>query len=73
MQGFVQLAHFHVPVPASAIDPVSPLESAEHGVDDQSGMIPVRYAIISRRSRERAGLRYQRRGSSDSANMCYRF
>jgi len=32
-------------------------------------LIKVDYVIISRRSRERAGLRYQRRGVDDDANV----
>jgi hypothetical protein len=32
-------------------------------------LIEVEYAIISRRSRERAGLRYQRRGIDDDAHV----
>ncbi|KAJ3920013.1 SacI homology domain-containing protein [Lentinula edodes] len=53
MQGYYQSASFHVP---------DPQESSGEG-------LPVDYAIVSRRSRDRAGLRYQRRGIDDDANV----
>ncbi|EJD05667.1 uncharacterized protein FOMMEDRAFT_139037 [Fomitiporia mediterranea MF3/22] len=55
MQGFYQIASFHI-----AREP----ESSETG---ESALI--NYIIISRRSRDRAGLRYQRRGVDDDANV----
>ena len=36
---------------------------------DGSNLIQVDYAVVSRRSRNRAGLRYQRRGVDDDANV----
>ncbi|KAG5645592.1 hypothetical protein DXG03_005730 [Asterophora parasitica] len=53
MQGYYQVAHFVIPP-----DPVT------HDED-----VLVDYVIISRRSRYRAGLRYQRRGIDDDANV----
>ncbi|KAL5511494.1 hypothetical protein ACEPAH_4711 [Sanghuangporus vaninii] len=55
MQGFYQISSFGVPR-----EPES-LESGDSAVVD--------YIVISRRSRERAGLRYQRRGVDDDANV----
>jgi hypothetical protein len=55
MQGYVQTAAFHVPREPEAS------EEGEAAVVD--------YMLVSRRSRERAGLRYQRRGIDDSANV----
>ncbi|KAH0583578.1 hypothetical protein H2248_009201 [Termitomyces sp. 'cryptogamus'] len=53
MQGYYQVARFVIPP-----DPVT------HDED-----VLVDYVIISRRSRYRAGLRYQRRGIDDDANV----
>ncbi|PAV23487.1 hypothetical protein PNOK_0055500 [Pyrrhoderma noxium] len=55
MQGFFQIANFYIPR-----EPVSS-ESGESA--------PVDYIVVSRRSRDRAGLRYQRRGIDDDANV----
>ncbi|RPD66400.1 hypothetical protein L226DRAFT_530498 [Lentinus tigrinus ALCF2SS1-7] len=55
MQGFFQTSSFHI-----AREPVA----AEEG-----DSVLVEYIIISRRSRDRAGLRYQRRGIDDDANV----
>ncbi len=52
MQGFFQIATFHIPrIP----------EAGEMG-----DAALVDYIVISRRSRDRAGLRYQRRGVDDA-------
>jgi hypothetical protein len=53
MQGYFQVAQFNIPP-----DP------ATH--DEES---LVEYTIVSRRSRYRAGLRYQRRGVDGDANV----
>jgi SacI homology domain len=53
MQGYFQVARFNIPP-----DPIT------HDED-----ISVEYTIVSRRSRYRAGLRYQRRGIDDDANV----
>jgi hypothetical protein len=53
MQGYCQTAHFIIPP-----DPLT------HDED-----MLVEYAIISRRSKHRAGLRYQRRGIDEDANV----
>jgi hypothetical protein len=48
--------------------PVTPIVNTVLGKSTQPA-IEVEYAIISRRSRERAGLRYQRRGIDDDAHV----
>ncbi|KAH8117164.1 SacI homology domain-containing protein [Phellopilus nigrolimitatus] len=55
MQGFYQVASFHVP--------------REPEVSETGDDAVVDYIIVSRRSRDRAGLRYQRRGIDDDANV----
>ena len=55
MQGFFQVAAFSIPQ-----DP-EPVESGDS--------IHVDYIIMSRRSRDRAGLRFQRRGVDDEAHV----
>ena len=55
MQGFFQVASFIIP-----LDP----ELSEAGDTAR-----VEYIIMSRRSRDRAGLRYQRRGVDDEAHV----
>ncbi|KII89160.1 hypothetical protein PLICRDRAFT_40794 [Plicaturopsis crispa FD-325 SS-3] len=55
MQGYYQIASFHIPR-----EPVAQEEGDSAAVD---------YVIVSRRSRERAGLRYQRRGVDDDAHV----
>lgn len=54
VQGFFQVASFPIP-----LDP----ELSE------AGDTRVEYIIMSRRSRDRAGLRYQRRGVDDEAHV----
>ncbi|KAG9017184.1 hypothetical protein FRB90_001450 [Tulasnella sp. 427] len=62
MQGYFQISTFHVADPDerahSLNEPPTPPKE-----------IAVQYAIISRRSKERAGLRYQRRGIDDDAKV----
>ena len=53
MQGYCQVTQFNIPADPIAID------------EDSS----VDYIIISRRSRHRPGLRYQRRGIDDAAHV----
>jgi hypothetical protein len=53
MQGFCQVTHFSIP------------ETDGTETDD----VPVRYILISRRSRNRPGLRYQRRGIDEEAHV----
>ena len=53
MQGYFQIASFNVP----------PM----NGEPDE--LVPVDYIVISRRSRDRAGLRYQRRGVGEEGNV----
>lgn len=58
MQGWVQSASFNVPVPPNPLEPNVSL-----------GSVPVDIGVISRRSRDRAGLRYQRRGIDDQGHV----
>jgi len=53
MQGYCQVTQFSIPA-----DPIA--------IDEDSA---VDYIIISRRSRHRPGLRYQRRGIDDAAHV----
>ncbi|OSD08576.1 hypothetical protein PYCCODRAFT_1429632 [Trametes coccinea BRFM310] len=55
MQGFFQISTFSIPR-----EPVA---------EEEGDSVAVEYIIISRRSRDRAGLRYQRRGIDDDANV----
>ncbi|KAI0780655.1 SacI homology domain-containing protein [Trametes elegans] len=55
MQGFYQVSSFNIPR-----EPVA---------SEEGNSVIVDYVIISRRSRDRAGLRYQRRGIDDDANV----
>lgn len=55
MQGFFQIARFGIPREPEVT------EEGEAAVAD--------YILVSRRSRDRAGLRYQRRGIDDDANV----
>jgi hypothetical protein len=55
MQGYFQTASFHIPR--------EPEESEE------GNAAVVDYVLVSRRSRDRAGLRYQRRGLDDDAHV----
>lgn len=58
MQGWVQSASFTVPIPPNPLEPTVDL-----------GSVPVDINVISRRSRDRAGLRYQRRGIDDQGHV----
>ncbi|ORY31290.1 SacI homology domain-domain-containing protein [Naematelia encephala] len=58
MQGWVQSSSFSIPIPPNPLDPATPL-----------GAVPVDLVVISRRSRDRAGLRYQRRGIDDEGHV----
>lgn len=55
MQGYYQATNF-----------VVPLEPSDPEAEDVAS---VQYILISRRSRYRAGLRYQRRGIDDAAHV----
>ncbi|GJE90764.1 SacI homology domain-containing protein [Phanerochaete sordida] len=55
MQGYFQIAHFPIP--------------REPEASEEGDVAVVDYVLISRRSRDRAGLRYQRRGIDDDANV----
>jgi hypothetical protein len=55
MQGYYQISSFEVPHDAD--------------LGDEMGHSVVDYVIVSRRSRDRAGLRYQRRGIDDDAHV----
>ncbi|ODN90157.1 inositol polyphosphate-5-phosphatase F [Cryptococcus wingfieldii CBS 7118] len=58
MQGWVQSSTFTIPIPPSPLDPTA-----------QTSGVPVDIAVISRRSKDRAGLRYQRRGIDDNGHV----
>lgn len=58
MQGWVQSSSFSIPVPPNPLNPNVSL-----------GDVPVDLVVISRRSRDRAGLRYQRRGIDDEGHV----
>ncbi|WWD20805.1 hypothetical protein CI109_105282 [Kwoniella shandongensis] len=58
MQGWVQSTSFRIPIPPNPLDPNVSL-----------GSVPVDLIVVSRRSRERAGLRYQRRGIDDDGHV----
>ena len=53
MQGYYQIASFHVPPINGELDELASVD----------------YVIISRRSRDRAGLRYQRRGVGEEGTV----
>ena len=55
MQGFFQVSAFPI--------------TREPVMAEEGDSVLVEYIIISRRSRDRAGLRYQRRGIDDDANV----
>lgn len=55
MQGYYQIASFPIP--------------REPEVMEEGDAASVDYIIISRRSKDRAGLRYQRRGVDDEAHV----
>lgn len=55
MQGFFQVSTFRI-----LREPVA---------SEEGDSVVVEYNVISRRSRDRAGLRYQRRGIDDDANV----
>ncbi|KAL7420820.1 hypothetical protein Q5752_004773 [Cryptotrichosporon argae] len=57
-QGWCQSASFSVPVPPNPLTPGVSL-----------GAVPVDLVVISRRSKDRAGLRYQRRGIDDEGHV----
>ncbi|WRT70821.1 uncharacterized protein IL334_007820 [Kwoniella shivajii] len=58
MQGWVQSSSFAIPIPPNPLEPATSL-----------GTVPVDLVVISRRSRDRAGLRYQRRGIDDEGHV----
>lgn len=62
MQGYVQTAV--LPLPVGELD----FEVDENGEEVIGDHVNAEYVIISRRSRYRAGLRYQRRGIDEEAN-----
>lgn len=58
MQGWVQSATFSIPIPPNPLQP-----------DVSLGAVPVDLVVVSRRSKDRAGLRYQRRGIDDNGHV----
>lgn len=61
MQGYYQIATFRIPASSVAIDGADNDEKIIENGDPSKDLV-VDYVIVSRRSRDRAGLRYQRRG-----------
>ncbi|KAG8835535.1 hypothetical protein FRC17_002764 [Serendipita sp. 399] len=70
LQGYFQSAQFHIPVGEDVLTPTpqQPGQTSEPTATS-SPSVKVEYIIISRRSRERAGLRYQRRGIDDKSHV----
>ena len=58
MQGWFQSSTFSIPVPPNPLDPTATTTN-----------VPVDLVVISRRSKDRAGLRYQRRGIDDEGHV----
>ncbi|CED82657.1 Phosphoinositide phosphatase SAC1 [Phaffia rhodozyma] len=83
MQGWVQTATLHFPRSINTLtsksESTSSSSSSSSSEEDEndddteskkiSGKMPVRLTVISRRSRDRAGLRYQRRGIDDEGDV----
>ncbi|KAF8319283.1 hypothetical protein DL93DRAFT_2164502 [Clavulina sp. PMI_390] len=65
VQGYVQTASFPLTIPGL----VDPVVGGDESQDTVSEDVEVEYTIISRRSRQRAGLRYQRRGIDEDAHV----
>ncbi|ORX40908.1 SacI homology domain-domain-containing protein [Kockovaella imperatae] len=55
-QGWIQSSSFNIPISGNVSDP-------------SGGVVPVDLVVISRRSRDRAGLRFQRRGIDDDGHV----
>ena len=71
MQGWVQITTLNVPhriVPSAPSTP-SGEPDAQLETPPTPITIPVDFVVISRRSRDRAGLRFQRRGLDDEGNV----
>jgi hypothetical protein len=60
MQGYFQVSYFHMPK-----EDIAPLGTEA----EEPKTLKVQYTIISRRSKERAGLRYQRRGIDENSQV----
>ncbi|KAG8818170.1 hypothetical protein FRC18_000223 [Serendipita sp. 400] len=70
LQGYFQSAKFHIPL-GDDIQTPTPQRSGQLSdiLVPTSPSVEVEYVVISRRSRERAGLRYQRRGIDDDSHV----
>ena len=64
MQGYYQTSTF--PLPSEPDQSLAGFSSNMNQHEEES---MIEYTIISRRSRDRAGLRYQRRGIDDEARV----
>lgn len=80
MQGWVQSSRFYIPpAPAAPTEPAQatltspqpPQNRKSNSIDNDLGppSTPVDIAVISRRSKDRAGLRFQRRGIDEEGNV----
>ena len=65
----VQLHNFVLPIMQGFIQVVTLAIPREPEDSEEGDAVSADYAVISRRSRDRAGLRYQRRGIDDDANV----
>jgi hypothetical protein len=66
LQGHFQLAKFRLPTSDHLSTPKeNPSAIGDGPLEDSEDEVEVDYVVISRRSRDRAGLRYQRRGIDD--------
>ncbi|SPO23562.1 related to SAC1 - Phosphatidylinositol phosphate phosphatase [Ustilago trichophora] len=65
MQGYVQTVN----LPIQPIDEVTKDDGASSGADDANAVLRCQMMVISRRSKERAGLRYQRRGINEAGRV----
>ncbi|KAF8508378.1 SacI homology domain-containing protein [Gautieria morchelliformis] len=71
MQGYYQIASFRIPSSRPLYHAPTSDGDVQENVDAEGDQTShtVDYVLVSRRSRERAGLRYQRRGIDDDANV----
>ncbi|SPO22233.1 related to SAC1 - Phosphatidylinositol phosphate phosphatase [Ustilago trichophora] len=65
MQGYLQTVN----LPIQPIDEVSKDDDASSEADNTDAVLRCQMMVISRRSKERAGLRYQRRGINESGHV----
>lgn len=74
MQGWVQITNLQLPREVSTPAPAAPSDSTVESTAkpvalEPPELVPVELLVVSRRSRDRAGLRFQRRGIDDEGNV----